>query len=65
MKEFSKKVFLLLWLAAGLLADSDLTKLPEGQKSCTEGVCWLMWSQRDLVGAVGRSSLIWFCLLFS
>lgn len=65
MKGFSKMVVLLLWLAAGLLSDGDARELPEGQRTCAEGVYWLMWPWKDLVGAVCSRSLIWFCLLFS
>lgn len=65
MKEFSKMVVLLLWLAAGLLSDGDPRKLPEGQKTCTEGVYWLVWPRKDLVGAIRSRSLIRFCSPFS
>lgn len=58
-------VDLLLWPAAGLLSDSDPRKLPEGQRTCTEGDYCLVWPRKDLVGAVHNTSLIRFCLLFS
>lgn len=64
MKEFSKMVVLLLWLAAVLLSDGDPRKLPEGQRMCTEGVYWLVWPQKDLVGAVRSSSLMSLLALF-
>lgn len=47
MKEISKMVVLLLWLATGLLSDSDPRKLPEGQRTHTERVYWLVWPQKD------------------
>lgn len=65
MKEISKMVALLLWLATGLLSDSDPRKLPEGQRTRTKRVYWLVWPQKDLVGAVHGSSLICFRFLFS
>lgn len=64
MKKFSKTVVLLLRLAAELLSDSDPRKLPEGQRTRTERVYWLVWPWKELAGAPSSRSLICFLLLF-